>query len=146
MCVEADFMLVSGQSRLVQVVWLRAALALVLLAMTSLQPGMVAMAKSAMHPGTVAEVSLAAEVHSHQSDSHEHGSNSTAQDDETGKGSHHGDPRTADACCDTHCAPSHAVPVGCPPLPQPSSGVLALAISAALMPGEASDFIRPPRT
>jgi hypothetical protein len=126
--------------------WLRAALALVLLAMMSLQPGMVAMAKSAMHPDAVVEVVVAADVHSHKGDGHEHGSSSAAQDDKTGTESHHGDPQTADVCCDTHCAPSHAVPVEFPPFPQPSSGVLAPIVSSALMPGETSELIRPPRT
>jgi hypothetical protein len=127
-------------------VWLRAALALVLLVMTSLQPGMVAMAKSAMHPDAVVDVVVAADAHSHQGDGHEHELNSAAQDEETGTRSHHGDPQTADVCCDTHCAPSHAVPVEFPPFPQPSSGVPALAVCSALMPGETSELIRPPRT
>lgn len=139
-------MVASRHPRLVRMVWLRAALALVLFVMTSLQPGMVAMAKSAMHPDAVVEVFIAADVHSHQGDSHEHGLKSAAQDDESGTQSHHGDPQTADVCCDTHCAPSHAVPVEFPPFPQPSSGVLALTVSSALMPGETSEMIRPPRT
>lgn len=139
-------MVVFGQFRLAHMVWLRAALALVLVAMTSLQPAMVAMAKSAMHPDTVVGVTAAGTDQSHESDRHEHGLSSAAQDDETGDAGHHGDSKTADVCCDTHCTSAQVVPVNCPPLPQPSSGVLARAISAALMPGEASDFIRPPRT
>ena len=146
MCRKPDYMVLSGQSRHVQFVWLRAALALVMLVMTSLQPGMVAMAKSAMHPGAVVGVAAAGTGQSYESDSHEHGSNSAAQDDETGDAGHHGDPKTADVCCDIHCAPSHAVPVDFPPFPQPSSGVLAMTVSSALMPGETSELIRPPRT
>lgn len=139
-------MVVSGQSRLVRMLWLRAAIALVMLVMTSLQPGMVAMAKSAMHPGTVVGVAAAGPDQSHESDSHEHGSSSASQDDETADAGHHGDPETADVCCDIHCAPSHAGPVDFPPFPQPSSGVLAMTVSSALMPGETSELIRPPRT
>ena len=114
--------------------------------MTSLQPGMVAMAKSAMHPGSVAVVIAAADVKADMSGDHEHGSEVASPDDEASGGSHHGNPTTADVCCDTHCAPTHAIPVDFPPFPQPSSGVLAPTLSAALMPGETSDFIRPPRT
>lgn len=139
-------MVIFGQSRLAGMVWLRAALALVLLAIISLQPGMVAMAKSAMHPDAVSEVVVAADAHSQQGDGHEHGCNSAVEDDETGTESHHGDPQTADVCCDVHCAPAHAVPVAFPPFPQLSSGVLAVTVSSALMPGETSELIRPPRT
>ena len=136
----------SGLYRLVRMVWLRAALALVILVTMSLQPGMVAMAKSAIHPVTVAGISAATDVPSHESGSYEHRSEAVFQTNDMGAVSHHGDSVTADNCCDTHCAPSLAVPVGFPPLPQPSSGVLALNVTAAVRPGETADFLRPPRT
>jgi len=136
----------SGQHRLVRISWLRAALALVLFVMASFQPGMVAMAKSAMHPVSAADLIASSDLNLHTGDDHEHGSEAATADNEASGGSHHGNPKTADVCCDTHCAPSHAVPVGFPPLPQSSSGVLALVVSAAVMPGETADLIRPPRT
>ncbi len=132
--------------RLLQKAWHRAVLAIVMLVMTSLQPGMVAMAKSAMHPGAIVDVGVASAGILHLGGSHDHGSQAASQDDETGGKGHHGDRQTADVCCDTHCAPSHAVPVDFPPFPQPSSGVMALTVSSALMPGETSELIRPPRT
>lgn len=107
---------------------------------------MVAVAKSAMHPGSAAGYNVSTNVKTHAIDEHDHGSEAPTADDEAGGGTHHDTAKTADVCCDTHCAPSHVFPVGFPPLPQPSSGVLAVAVSAAILPGETSDFIRPPRT
>lgn len=135
-----------GQHRLARISWLRVALALMFLVMASLQPGMVAMAKSAMHPGSAAYLVASSDVNLDAGDDHEHGSEAATSDDEARGGSHHGNGKTADVCCDTHCAPSHAIPVGFPPFPQPCSGVLALEVDAAVMPGETADFIRPPRT
>ncbi|MCR5860480.1 hypothetical protein [Mesorhizobium sp. J428] len=135
-----------GQHRLARISWFRAALALLFLVMASLQPGMVAMAKSAMHPSSVAGLIASSDAKVYTNSDHEHGSDATTEVDGASAKSHHGNPKTADICCDTHCAPSQAVPVSFPPFPQPCSGVLALEVSAAIMPGEQTDFLRPPRT
>ena len=147
-CGEAENMMDSKQRRIQRGVWLRAALAFALVFLASLQPSMVAMANEAVHQVSIAAATPADE-HAYP---HEHGHDSAGvhQQVSAGEGAsehnHHGDQAAADVCCDLHCAPSSAVPPEYQSWVRSLSRVFAQPVFAALLPGESTRLIRPPRT
>ena len=142
-------MMDSKQRRMQRGVWLRAALAFALVFLASLQPGMVAMANEAVHPVRIAATSSADE-HAHDPAKNGHDTGAVHQHSLVNEGAsehnHHGDQATADVCCDLHCAPSSAVPAECQSWVRSLSRVFAQPVFAALLPGESTRLIRPPRT
>lgn len=119
----------------------RALFAVVMLVVASLQPGMVAMAKSAMHPAQ--SETLQIEDHDHVAAHGDHVVEKTSSANDT---SHHGGTTTADLCCDMHCMPATGVPPCWSDLAHPPVGAFGRVASGALTPGETHGLIRPPRT
>ncbi len=129
----------SGRHRGIGSALVRALFAVVLLLVASLQPGMVAMAKAAMHS---AQSQTAQEIEPHDHDvAHASHEASPASDL-----NHHGDASTADLCCDMHCMPSTGVPPCWSDLAHPPAGAFGRVASGGLTPGETHELIRPPRT
>lgn len=120
----------------------RALFAVAMFVVASLQPGMVAMAKSAMHP-VQAETLEQIEDHVHEA---AHGDHAVEQTSSANDASHHGGTTTADLCCDMHCMPATGVPPCWSDLAHPPSGAIGRVASGALTPGEMHGLIRPPRT
>jgi hypothetical protein len=129
----------SGRHRGIGSALVRALFAVGLLLVASLQPGMVAMAKSAMHS---AQSQTVQDIEPHDHDA-AHASHETSAPNDV---NHHGDASTADLCCDMHCMPSTGVPPNSSELAHPACGAFGPIASGALTPGEAQEFIRPPRT
>ena len=119
----------------------RALFAVVMLVVASLQPGMVAMAKSAMHPAQTETQQI--EDHDHDA---AHGDHAVEQLSSANDASHHGGTTTADLCCDMHCMPATGVPPCWSDLAHPPAGAFGRVASGALTPGETHGLIRPPRT
>jgi hypothetical protein len=119
----------------------RALFAVVMLVVASLQPGMVAMAKSAMHPAQT-ETLQQIEDHDHEA---AHGEHAVEQPSSANDARHHGGTTTADLCCDMHCMPATGVPPCWSDLAHPPAGAFGRVASGALTPGETHGLIRPPR-
>ena len=119
----------------------RALFAVAMLVVASLQPGMVAMAKSAMHPAQTETLQI--EDHDHDA---AHGDHVVEQPSSANDASHHGATTTADLCCDMHCMPATGVPPCWSDLAHPPAGAFGRVASGALTPGETHGLIRPPRT
>ena len=119
----------------------RALFAVAMLVVASLQPGMVAMAKSAMHPAQTETLQI--EDHDHDA---AHGDHAVEQPSSANDSSHHGATTTADLCCDMHCMPATGVPPCWSDLAHPPAGAFGRVASGALTPGETHGLIRPPRT
>jgi hypothetical protein len=132
----------SGRHRGVKGAFVRALFAVAMLVVVSLQPGMVAMAKSAMHPAQV-ETLLQSEHHDHDA---AHGDHTIEQTSSENGASHHGGTTGADLCCDMHCMPATGAPPCPSDLAHPPSGAFGRVASGALTPGETHGLIRPPRT
>ncbi|MCV0393884.1 MAG: hypothetical protein K5872_11725 [Rhizobiaceae bacterium] len=120
---------------------LRAALAMVFVALLASQPGLFATANAAgAHDQTAVE--NASHQHDHQLSKHDapqSGQMADAVD-------HHGVGKGDGKSCEVHCAPAHAMPVDCPPVPQPASGGFQSAECAAPLFSVADEVVQPPRT
>lgn len=127
----------SGRHRGIGSALVRALFAMGLLIVASLQPGMVAMAKSAMHS---AQSQTVQDIEPHDHDA-AHASHEASPANDV---NHHGD-ASSDLCCDMHCMPSASAPPTSPELAHPACGAFGPIVSGALTPGEAQEFIRPPR-
>jgi len=122
---------------------LRAALVLVVLIFTSLQPAVVALA----NPGTQSfgtEIgeegllpSLAVE--------HHHSVGDPRDQHHDGSPSHHGEDLGGDAC-EVHCSPVTAILVECATLRGPASPCFEQQDPAMLVDSDRAEFIRPPRS
>jgi hypothetical protein len=132
----------SGRHGRMKGAFVRALFAVAMLVVASLQPGMVAMAKSAMHPAQ-AETLQQIEDHNHDA---AHGDHAVEQPSSANDASHHGGASTADLCCDMHCMPATGVPPCWSDLAHPPAGAFGRVASGALTPGETHGLIRPPRT
>ncbi|PSM19858.1 hypothetical protein C7T96_01955 [Nitratireductor sp. StC3] len=125
---------------------LRLALAILFLALTSVQPGLFSLASAkglAVKPAEVAQghTPHAVADHAHEDGHHAGPDTGHAQS----KVQHHKSGKFSDGGCEVHCAPVTAVPVDCP-FPQwpASSGHGAICI-VALVDGETSVLAKPPR-
>ena len=120
---------------------LRAVLAVVLLVMSALQPGLFATANATGFHSD-AGMKLAVQDHSHEMGGHEHG----AVADDVDMSEHdHGTKNSGEKSCEVHCAPAYAVPVDCPDLPSVVSRCFAAIVAEASAGGEYTAHIRPPR-
>lgn len=135
-------MMDSARHRGVRGAFVRGLVAVAMLLVASLQPGMIAMAKSAMHPSQT-ETLQHAEPHDHGGAHADHGVHLPASEND---GSHHGDASAADLCCDMHCMPATGVPPCWSDLAHPPAGAFGRVASGAVTPGEMHGLIRPPRT
>lgn len=133
------------RTRLAGLAPLRAALALVFFILTSLQPGMFAVANAkGLHGGTeLAGEMKAAGPKAHGKHAQHHHSGVEEAEDE-GSAHHHGE-RFAGKACEVHCAPATAVPVECPDLQGPVGRCFEPVLASVLIDGEYAEFIRPPR-
>ena len=140
-----------GRNTMGRMVSLRAALALVFLLMSALQPGLFAgdnptgfHSDSGMTPGGK-EPATQAEAHRHA-----HGGSSTtdAAASEASATIHHQDGKSlSDQSCEVHCAPFSFVTVSCQHIERIVTGRLVPEIREAAIPlGEYNTPVRPPRT
>lgn len=130
---------------------LRAALALVFLLMSALQPGLFASAKASGFHGD-SRMSLQAKEPVTQVEAHHHAYDDSSAADvaesEADEKMHHHDSKTlSDQSCEAHCAPANAIPVSCPEIERTvTRGLLPEIRDAAISLGEYNTPIRPPRT
>ena len=132
----------SGKHRGLKGAFVRAFFAVAMLVVASLQPGMVAMAKSAMHPAQ-AETAQQIEHHDHDAAHGDHAVERPSSANDTG---HHGGASPADLCCDMHCMPATGVLPSWSDLAHPPAGAFGRVAYGALTPGETHGLIRPLRT
>ena len=135
-------MMDSGKHGGVKGAFVRAFLAVAMLVVASFQPGMVAMAKSAMHHAKT-ETLQQIEHHDHDAAHGDHAVERPSSADNTG---HHGGASAADLCCDMHCMPATGVLPSSSDLAHPPAGAFGRVAYGALTPGETHGLIRPPRT
>lgn len=135
-------MMDSARHRGVRGAVVRALFAVAMFVVASLQPGMVAMAKSAMHSSQPETLQQFAD-HDHEA---AHGDHAVEQTSSADDASHHGGTTTADLCCEMHCMPATGVPPCWSDLAHPPAGAFGRVASGALTPGETHGLIRPPRT
>lgn len=135
--------MVSGSSRFGMV--LRAFIAGVFLLLASLQPGL---ATAVWIDGSTRNATAAA---SHQHDDgagihDEQTGRHVAGDQHNGKSSDHHQPASMDLCCEMHCLMSQAMPASSPLIHGPASGRFRADFGHALLDGQFSSVIKPPRT
>ncbi len=132
-----------GKLRFVGIAPLRAALALVFLILTIVQPGLFASANAAnLQVGAV--IAQGFEAGDHKAEGRKNGHHAAAESKDGN--SHHGGKMASDKGCEVHCAPANAVPVGCQGIASAVAQCFVPAIAAILLDGEYADLIRPPRT
>ncbi|MBA3449141.1 MAG: hypothetical protein H0T56_16360 [Pseudaminobacter sp.] len=130
---------------------LRAALALVFLLMSALQPGLFASANATgFHSDSGMTLRAKEPVTQAGAHSHAHDDSSAADvaKSEADEKMHHHDSKTlSDQSCDAHCAPANAIPVSCPHVERMAARCPVLAVRDAAIPmGEYNTPVRPPRT
>lgn len=134
--------MVSGSSRFGMV--LRAFIAGMFLLLASLQPGLAAAVST---DGTNRTVTAAA---GHQHDGagihDEEAARHVAGDQHDRKSSDHHQPDSMDLCCEMHCLMSQAMPASSPLIHGPASGRFRADFGHALLDGQFSSVIKPPRT
>lgn len=131
--------MVSGSSRFGMV--LRALIAGMFLLLASLQPGLAA---TAWTDGTSRTVTAG---HQHDGDGiHEGAARHVSGDQHDGKSSDHHQPDSMDLCCETHCLMSQAMPASSPLIHGPSASRARADFGHALLDGQVSSVIKPPRT
>lgn len=134
--------MVSGSSRFGMV--LRAFIAGMFLLLSSLQPGLAAVAWT---DGTSRTVNAAA-GHQHDGDGiyDEGAARHVAGDQHDGKSSDHHQPDSMDLCCETHCLMSQAMPASSPLIHGPAASRARADFGHSLLDGQISSVIKPPRT
>lgn len=134
--------MVSGSSRFGIV--LRAFIAGMFLLLASLQPGLAA----AVWTDGTSRTATAAAGHQHDGDGiqDEEAARHVAGDQHDGKSSDHHQPDSMDLCCEMHCLMSQAMPCSSPLIHGPAASRVRADFGHALLDGQISSVIKPPRT
>jgi hypothetical protein len=129
-----------GRFKLAQFLPLRAALVLVFIVLSSVQPGLFATANATgFHADSGMMLSLDGHDHQSKDGQHDHHGKVVADADDDSPGTN------SSASCQVHCAPIQGFPADYSPVFPPFAGCAPEMALVVFQPGEPAELNRPPR-